>query len=63
VEPVLRAVAELSDRMTHGGSMAPEQARRLQAMLVGLATLLAEQTGPPASGTDRYLADGYLREA
>ena len=63
VEQVLRAVAELSDRMTHDSSMAPEQARRLQAMLASLAALLAEQTGPPASGTDGYLAGGYLREA
>jgi hypothetical protein len=43
--------------------MVPEQARRLQAMLASLAALLAEQTGPPTSGTDGYLADGYLREA
>jgi hypothetical protein len=56
---VLRAVAELSDRMTHGTSMAPEQARQLQVMLASLDALLAQQTGPQHEGG----ASEYLREA
>ena len=59
VEQVLRAAAELSDRMISGISMAPEQAERLQAMMATLAALLAEQASPDQGGG----ADDYLREA
>lgn len=45
-EQILRAAAELSDRMTHGSSMAPEHASRLQGGLAGLAALLAAHTRP-----------------
>lgn len=58
-EQILRAAAELSQRMTHGGSMAPDLARRLQGALPGLATLLARQHGPQRDAT----ADGYLKQA
>jgi hypothetical protein len=58
-EQVLRAAAELSDRMAHGTSMAPEQAKQLQVMLASLATLLAQQTGPQRESG----ASEYLREA
>jgi len=58
-DQVLRAVAELSDRMIDGTTVTPEQAKRLQAMLASLATLLAQQTGPRHAGG----ADEYLREA
>ena len=59
VEQVLRAAAELSDRMISGISMAPEQAERLQAMMATLAALLAEQASADQVGG----ADDYLREA
>jgi hypothetical protein len=59
VEQVLRAAAELSDRMIGGISMAPEQAERLRAMMATLAALLAEQASPDQGGA----ADDYLREA
>lgn len=58
-EQVLRAVAELSDRMIHGSSVAPGQARRLEEMLASLATLLAQQARPPMENG----SGGYLREA
>lgn len=58
-EQILRAAAELSERMIHGSSMAPQQARRLQGMLPSLATLLAQQNGPGREGA----ADSYLRQA
>ena len=45
-EQVLRAVAELSDRMIHGSNVAPGQASRLQGSLAGLAALLAAQPRP-----------------
>lgn len=59
-EQVLRAAAELSDRIIHasGGDVGlrPEQVGKLQAMLGGLATLLAQQAGPLQDGsTGRYL--------
>lgn len=56
---VLRAVAELSDRMIDGTRVTPEQSRRLQAMLASLCTLLAQQTGPRHEGGP----GDYLREA
>jgi hypothetical protein len=59
VEQLLRAAAELSDRMIDGTSMAPEQAERLAAMLATLTALLAEQTRPQQEDG----ADGCLREA
>lgn len=58
-EQILRAVAELSDRMIHGSSMAPGQARRLEGMLASLATLLAQQAKPHGESG----SGGYLREA
>ncbi|HEY1821618.1 MAG TPA: hypothetical protein VGG83_16975 [Trebonia sp.] len=58
-EQVLRAAAELSDRLIHGAGMAPEQAKRLRPMLASLAALLAQQAGPQDEGGP----DGYLREA
>lgn len=58
-EQILRAAAELSDRMINGTSVAPEQARRLQGMLPSFATLLAQQSGPWREGG----ADSYLRQA
>jgi hypothetical protein len=58
-EQILRAGAELIDRMIHGSSMAPEQAGRLQGRLASLATLLAKQTGAQQEGG----AEGYLKEA
>ena len=58
-EQVLRAAAELSDRMIHGSSMAPGQARRLEGMLSSLATLLAQQAGHH----DESESGGYLKEA
>ena len=45
-EQILRAAADLSERMIHGSSMAPEQASRLQGSLVGLTALLANQVRP-----------------
>jgi hypothetical protein len=45
-EQILRAAADLSERMIHGSSMAPEQASRLQGSLAGLAALLANQVRP-----------------
>lgn len=58
-EQILRAAAELSDRMIRGAGMAPDQARRLQGKLASLATLLGEQTGPQQESG----AEGYLRQA
>ncbi|HET9080764.1 MAG TPA: hypothetical protein VFO01_09645 [Trebonia sp.] len=58
-DQILRAAAELSDRMSHGISMAPDQARRLQGRLASLATLLGQQTGAQQEGG----AEGFLREA
>ena len=58
-EQILRAAAELSDRMIHGSSMPLEQASRLQGRLASLATLLRQQTGPRQEGE----AEDYLREA
>jgi hypothetical protein len=57
-EQVLRAVAELSDRMIHGSRMAPGQARRLEGMLASLAALLTQQAKPQESESG-----GYLRQA
>lgn len=55
-DQILRAAAELSDRMVHGASMAPEQARRLQGKLASLATLLGQQAGQQQeSGAERFL--------
>jgi hypothetical protein len=45
-EQILRAAADLSERMTHGSSMAPEQARRLHSSLASLTALLASQVRP-----------------
>ncbi len=58
-EQVLRAVAELSDRMIHGSSMAPGQARRLEDTLASLAALLAQQAGAHTESG----SGGYLKEA
>jgi hypothetical protein len=58
-EQVLRAVAELSDRMIHGSGMAPGQARRLEGMLASLGTLLAQQARPHEESEP----GGYLRQA
>ncbi len=58
-EQIVRTVAELSDRMSHGCSVAPEQASRLQGRLASFAALLAGQAVPQQEGG----ADGYLREA
>jgi hypothetical protein len=58
-DQILRAAAELSDRMVHGASMAPEQARRLQGKLASLATLLGQQAGPRQESG----AEGFLRQA
>ena len=58
-DQVLRAVAELSDRMIHGSRMAPGQAKRLEGMLASLATLLTHQAKPHSEGE----SGGYLRQA
>lgn len=58
-DQILRAAAELSDRMSHGSSMAPEHARRLQGRLASLTTLLGQQTGPQHESG----AEGCLRQA
>jgi hypothetical protein len=65
-DQVLRAVAELTDRMTcpvdGDAALEPGQARRLHTMLGGLSALLAQQARAQPDGYPRT-ADGYLREA
>lgn len=51
-EQIVRAVAELSDRMIHGGNVAPERASRLQDRLAGLVALLDQRTRSRPEGSE-----------
>lgn len=55
-EQILRAAAELSERMVHGCGMAPELASRLQDKLGSLAMLLDQGTRPRRDDAEPELA-------
>lgn len=56
---VLRAATELLERIGHGGTVAPDQARRLQGLLACLSAQLGKQAGTRQEAG----AEGFLRQA